>query len=75
MARKLPFSELHSTAGVGSKVIRGERPDIPVHCPPGLAALMQQCWSQVPIDRPSCARVLQQLNLLLQECGTWPSPV
>lgn len=35
------------------------RPEIPAHCPPQLAALIERCWSANPLARCVLARTLQ----------------
>jgi hypothetical protein len=45
---------------------RGARPDIPAHTPPGLAALIQECWAPVPEQRPGFDVVVLRLQELLQ---------
>jgi hypothetical protein len=45
---------------------RGARPDIPPHTPPGLAALIQECWAPVPEQRPGFDAVVVRLQELWQ---------
>ncbi|KAL4424227.1 hypothetical protein ABPG75_001528 [Micractinium tetrahymenae] len=56
-----------SVAQMGFEVVsRQRRPPVPPDCPPGFAALMARCWSQVPEDRPTFQAVLQSLQALLR---------
>lgn len=41
--------------------------DVPEGCPPALAALMRQCWSKAPEDRPTWAAVLDALDRCLPQ--------
>lgn len=45
---------------------RGLRPEVPQHTPPGLAALMHECWAPVPEQRPGFDGVVQRLQDLLR---------
>lgn len=47
-----PFTNV-STAEVVRLVVGGERLVLPRETPPHLAALLRQCWSEEPADRPS----------------------
>ncbi|KAG0589488.1 hypothetical protein KC19_1G023700 [Ceratodon purpureus] len=38
---------------VKKKVLNGERPNLPDHCPLELKVLIQECWDQDPTARPS----------------------
>jgi serine/threonine protein kinase len=46
---------------------QGHRPDVPADCPPFLAALLQRCWSQDPLQRPSAAAIVKELRGELQQ--------
>uniref|UniRef100_A0A7S2TJB6 Serine-threonine/tyrosine-protein kinase catalytic domain-containing protein n=1 Tax=Lotharella oceanica TaxID=641309 RepID=A0A7S2TJB6_9EUKA len=46
------------------KVTRGDRPEIPSHTPPPLAALLESMWHQEIIMRPTTAQVLEVLEKL-----------
>lgn len=43
------------------------RPDIPAHTPPGLAALIQECWAPVPEQRPGFDAIVHRLQELRQK--------
>ena len=44
------------------------RPPLPLlHCPAGLAALMESCWQEDPGARPTFAELLPRLRALMQE--------
>lgn len=65
-----PYLE-YSPEEAAELVARGElRPEIPPHCPPGIAVLMQQCWEHDPMNRPPMPRVVECLEHFLQdECN------
>lgn len=45
-----------------SLVDRGERPLLPDSLPPALRDLVRRCWSHQPVDRPTFAQIVQELN-------------
>lgn len=45
-------------------VALGQRPAIPPTCPHEWAQLMQQCWSDIPGQRPSFSSILSLLPSL-----------
>ena len=53
--------------------MQGHRPSIPASCPPAWAALMRECWSQKPSDRPDFREVAQRLKAIKEsgEARTW----
>lgn len=53
-------------------VQRGERPEIPQHCPEQLADFIQACWQGEPENRPSPHHVLFLLDELHKNIGTFP---
>ncbi|KAG0622463.1 hypothetical protein M758_3G099200 [Ceratodon purpureus] len=60
----VPFSNIASSKTVKEKVLKGERPDLPNHCPLELKALIEKCWNQVPSERPSFATICSELKFL-----------
>ncbi|KAG0582750.1 hypothetical protein M758_3G084400 [Ceratodon purpureus] len=59
-----PFSDEPDLKNVKKKVLKGERPDLPDHCPKELKTLIRRCWSQVPTERPSFVEICQELKHL-----------
>ncbi len=43
-ARQVPFEGLNGVQAALAVMARGARPDIPPHTPPGLAAIIRDCW-------------------------------
>ncbi|KAG1662594.1 hypothetical protein FOA52_002991 [Chlamydomonas sp. UWO 241] len=86
LSGKAPFREIVGVDGADGAAgnpffgiilavaIRGQRPDLSgVTCPPQMAQLIQECWAQVPRQRPGCVQVLERLQRLLHEVdGTVP---
>ena len=58
-----PF-DLHLSITVALAIMRGDRPERPVHpeLTDGLWGLMQSCWSQEPRSRPNILEVLDVLH-------------
>ena len=61
-----PFKGLHPMQ-VMRAVDRGERPPVPPspECPPDYVALMRQCWSKEPEDRPTFKEALQRIAAMV----------
>jgi serine/threonine protein kinase len=51
---------------------KGLRPPVPIHFPPKLKSLIQECWRENPDQRPSFEEILKQLNEVEQECKGIP---
>jgi hypothetical protein len=60
----VPFHEEGVERIVKEKVVNGERPSLPQHCPPLLKALIEKCWIQEPEERPSFAMICSELKYL-----------
>ena len=63
--RSLPFGQYRFAHAIATAVERGERPPIPDHCPLDYASLMQACWHEDPLERPSFSDVA----LSIEEMG------
>jgi serine/threonine protein kinase len=60
---KMPYGEhgsMDSVIGLSTKVVRGRRPEVPENTYDNVSReervyldLMQECWSELPEDRPS----------------------
>lgn len=48
---------------------QGLRPPLPPHTPPLLACLIQACWHQDPIHRPTFTQILVTLKRIRAETG------
>jgi len=61
---KVPFNDLISAAAVQA-ILLGECPERPIHpsCTDRLWTLTQQCWSQVPQDRPRMDQAIEELSV------------
>lgn len=46
----------------------GERPPIPLSCPPKLKRLMQECWQASPEARPTFAEIVPRIDEVIAEC-------
>lgn len=53
--------------------MQGHRPSIPASCPQVWSALMRECWSHKPSDRPTFREVAQRLKAIKEsgEARTW----
>lgn len=47
-------------------VTGGGRLDAPPGCPPAIYAIMAECWSPTPDDRPTFSNLLERLNTCTQ---------
>eukprot|EP00930_Biecheleria_cincta_P069659 TRINITY_DN57370_c0_g1_i1.p1 TRINITY_DN57370_c0_g1~~TRINITY_DN57370_c0_g1_i1.p1 ORF type:complete len:297 (-),score=58.10 TRINITY_DN57370_c0_g1_i1:71-961(-) len=64
LCREVPFEE-EEPGDVGKFTLAGVRPDmdaVPPHMIQGVIDLMQDCWAQDPVQRPSFAEVLVRLE-------------
>ncbi len=63
VAREIPFSHVAQNDLI-PMLIKYEkvRPDIRTNCPPPLAELMSQCWSDSPNDRPTARQVKEKIS-------------
>ncbi|KAH0453765.1 hypothetical protein IEQ34_018089 [Dendrobium chrysotoxum] len=57
-----PYSDLHYGAIIGGIVSNTLRPTVPDSCDPEWGALMEQCWSAEPTDRPSFTEIANRLR-------------
>ncbi|MDP2439088.1 MAG: protein kinase [archaeon] len=65
LERKAFFGECAFMAQLENRVIAGERPALTVTAPPALAdylALMRECWSQKPEERPAFSTIQVRLD-------------
>ncbi|KAG0591830.1 hypothetical protein KC19_1G205400 [Ceratodon purpureus] len=59
---EVPFKDTGSPASVKAKVLKGDRPELPPHCPGELKALIELCWDKEPNVRPSFSVVCEKLK-------------
>ncbi|KAG0629585.1 hypothetical protein M758_1G114900 [Ceratodon purpureus] len=59
-----PFYEHWSPRVIKERVLNGERPSLPDHCPPSLEELIKKCWMQEPKERPAFATICAELRYL-----------
>jgi len=52
-------------------IINGERPYIPNECPKTYSIVIESCWAQNPMDRPSWEWVLVQLNSIQEHIAEY----
>jgi serine/threonine protein kinase len=62
LAGEPPWPELDGMRAVTLAATANERPPVPRHWDAQLAALVQASWHNEPVQRPSFAGLLQQLN-------------
>ncbi|KAI9032068.1 kinase-like domain-containing protein, partial [Hyaloraphidium curvatum] len=62
---EFPFMGLGGFSGIREAVAAGIRPNRPSSLPDSLWKLMQQMWAQEPEDRPTAAKVVQELDRIL----------
>ncbi|RLN11201.1 Phox/Bem1p [Panicum miliaceum] len=59
-----PYAELHYGAIIGGIVNNTLRPPVPESCNPQWRALMEQCWSAEPSERPSFTEIGKSLRAM-----------
>ncbi|XP_024993772.1 probable serine/threonine-protein kinase drkD [Cynara cardunculus var. scolymus] len=59
-----PYADMHCGAIIGGIVTNTLRPPIPKHCDHGWKALMEECWSNDPADRPSFTQIANRLQAM-----------
>jgi len=57
-----PFPTIGSSKEVKQKVLNGDRPDLPDHCPKRLKYLIERCWDEDPSKRPTFAEICKELK-------------
>jgi serine/threonine protein kinase len=65
--RKNYFGEISFMSAIENKVLDGQRPPIPPHCPPAYARLIQACWAGNPDDRPTFVQIKADLLELIRQ--------
>ena len=69
----MPFPNL-SCNEVKKKVLDGDRPQIPDHCPEWLKTLIEACWRPEPEERPRFGDICDELRHMkcayLMTCNT-----
>jgi len=58
------FGEIRFMFELEQNVINGKRPSIPATCHPQFENLIQLCWQDDPIERPSFDEILEELILI-----------
>ncbi|OHS97880.1 TKL family protein kinase [Tritrichomonas foetus] len=61
-AHEIPFHNYARPLQVASKVMAGERPQIPSNISDSLQSLIKRCWAQDPSQRPSMHQVVAELE-------------
>jgi len=65
LTRKEPFANHKNYNKFKKAVCAGERPPIPDDCEPSLRALIEDCWTAVPADRPSFKTIISRLEQII----------
>ncbi|KAL4591043.1 hypothetical protein LXL04_003991 [Taraxacum kok-saghyz] len=60
-----PYADMHCGAIIGGIVSNTLRPPIPDHCDGRWKALMEECWSYDPVDRPSFTEITNKLQAII----------
>ncbi|XP_068665266.1 serine/threonine/tyrosine-protein kinase HT1-like [Aristolochia californica] len=72
VAGTIPYEEMTPIQAAFAVVNKNLRPPIPLHCPPALQALIEQCWAHNPEKRPEfwqIVKVLEQFGSSFTRCG------
>lgn len=61
---EVPYADYSPVQAAVAVVMNELRPQIPNDCYPPLKCIIQKCWSQKPIDRPSFSEILRMLHIV-----------
>jgi len=61
-ARKMPYDTLTNENVIFVVKYENERPDIPANTPPRFRQLIECCWRQDPVQRPTAQQVVDFIN-------------
>ncbi|KAM3682512.1 hypothetical protein ACJW31_12G078100 [Castanea mollissima] len=64
-----PWNGLSPAQVVGAVAFQNRRPTIPQNVSPVLASLIESCWADDPVQRPSFASIVESLKKLLKSPG------
>ena len=70
VSRALPFQGLTLKQMLAAVTQDNARPEIPLHCSPGMQAIIQSCWHADLHQRPS----FEFVSARLKELGAPPAP-
>jgi hypothetical protein len=70
---QLPYAELNGNAEVICGVMGGYRAKQPVGCSDPLFAVMMQCWSDTPSNRPSFDHLVDMLEMMSTDTNSAPA--
>lgn len=64
---KVPFYRVFHDCAVFAQIVQGVHPEIPIDTPDathrsGLWAIVQQCWEQEPIKRPTLPEIRRRVS-------------
>ncbi|XP_022753369.1 uncharacterized protein LOC111301727 isoform X2 [Durio zibethinus] len=57
-----PYADIHCASIIGGIVNSNLRPKVPTWCDPEWKALMENCWTSDPAERPSFSEISQKLR-------------
>ena len=66
-ARATPFAGMDGVQAAMAVLNRGLRPEIPLHTPTKLAAMIRVCWDPIPGRRPTFQELTGMLQQLCQD--------
>ncbi len=71
MTNERPFMDIENSYSVLREVVKGNRPERPIHptvisrgLDDDLWVLIAQCWAQEPMDRPHISEVIEELDII-----------
>lgn len=60
LARRMPYSG-QSVGAIVTGKLSGKREEIPSDCPAAFAGIIERCWAQEHLDRPTAAQIAEEL--------------
>lgn len=64
LTRELPWGSEPRPRQIMSRVLKGDRLDVPGDCPAVLTDILKACWVGDPAKRPSAAEVKKRIKAL-----------
>ncbi|PWA59556.1 serine/threonine-protein kinase CTR1 [Artemisia annua] len=74
LTMQLPWNGLGAAQVVGAVAFQNRKLAIPANTSPILASLMESCWADDPVERPSFTSIMSTLKKLLKSPQTTGSP-
>jgi len=61
---ELPFGDVDNPKKMKAMILKGDRPELPTHCPFQLRTLIEKCWNPEPKSRPTFDDICKELKYM-----------